>query len=291
MERPLPPSLPTPGNTMWNKNLNKYPSAGLYCDKTCRGIFYAQFITYIKSEAFKGTGRELCDSEPEHKGLGRVSSLFFCRAGGRNGHGKFLVFFLHGWSRLLSGAFGQKCKHNKGWAHALPLFCIFTVLAGFSMGFVLSVITVQKGLMGLPVFLMTVMPQCLCYLPVFGILLFWGVQKGRRFRIPAFLLLLLLTAAGSALEAWVNPAFLKFVLSWEKNNRKIISPILPYLANNSPLWPTSCIYYVKWPENTLKVGKMCLILSKIVYIMVEWSLILRRFLNRTVRGYANGSWD
>lgn len=98
-------------------------------------------------------------------------------------------------------------------AYALPLFCIFTVLAGFSMGFVLSVITVQKGLMGLPVFLMTVMPQCLCYLPVFGILLFWGVQKGRRFRIPAFLLLLLLTAAGSALEAWVNPAFLKFVLS------------------------------------------------------------------------------
>jgi stage II sporulation protein M len=97
-------------------------------------------------------------------------------------------------------------------AYALPLFCIFTVGAGFSMGFVLSVITVQKGLMGLPVFFMTVMPQCLCYLPVFGILLFWGIQKGRRFRIPAFILLLLLTAAGSVLEAWINPIFLKSIL-------------------------------------------------------------------------------
>ncbi|WP_394523163.1 stage II sporulation protein M [Lacrimispora sp. JR3] len=97
-------------------------------------------------------------------------------------------------------------------AYALPLFGIFTAGAGFSMGFVVSVITVQKGLMGLPVFLMTVMPQCLCYLPVFSILLFWGVQKERRFRIPGFLLLLLLTSAGSALEAWINPIFLKYVL-------------------------------------------------------------------------------
>ncbi|WP_026892850.1 stage II sporulation protein M [Lacrimispora aerotolerans] len=97
-------------------------------------------------------------------------------------------------------------------AYALPLFCTFMGLAGFSMGFVLSVITVQKGLMGLPIFFMTIMPQSLCYLPVFGILLFWGIQKERRFRIPALILLLLLTAAGSAFEAWINPFFLKFVL-------------------------------------------------------------------------------
>lgn len=97
-------------------------------------------------------------------------------------------------------------------AYALPLFCTFMGLAGFSMGFVLSVITVQKGLMGLPIFFMTIMPQSLCYLPVFGILLFWGIQKERRFRIPALILLLLLTAAGSAFEAWINPLFLKFVL-------------------------------------------------------------------------------
>lgn len=96
--------------------------------------------------------------------------------------------------------------------YAVPLFCLLTAGIGFSMGFVLSVITVQKGLMGLPVFFMTVMPQALCYLPLWGILLLWAMQKGRRFRIPAFLLILVLAAAGSACEAWFNPVFLKLVL-------------------------------------------------------------------------------
>ncbi|MFT4106078.1 MAG: stage II sporulation protein M [Lacrimispora sp.] len=92
------------------------------------------------------------------------------------------------------------------------LFCLLTAGMGFSMGFILSVITIQKGLMGLPVFLMSMMPQGLLYIPLWGILLFWGMQKERRFRIPAFLLLLALAALGSACEAWLNPVFLKFVL-------------------------------------------------------------------------------
>lgn len=98
-------------------------------------------------------------------------------------------------------------------AYAVPLFCLFTAGIGFSMGAVLSVITVQKGLMGLPVFLMTVMPQAICYIPLWCILLLWGMEKGRRFRIPAFLLLLFLSAAGSACEAWINPFFLKLLIS------------------------------------------------------------------------------
>ncbi|MDR1547696.1 MAG: stage II sporulation protein M [Hungatella sp.] len=97
-------------------------------------------------------------------------------------------------------------------AYALPLYCLLTAGIGFSMGFVLSVITVQKGLMGLPVFLMTVTPQGLCYIPLWCILLLWAMQNGRRFRIPAFLLLLFLAALGSACEAWINPIFLKMVL-------------------------------------------------------------------------------
>jgi stage II sporulation protein M len=97
-------------------------------------------------------------------------------------------------------------------AYALPLYCLLTAGIGFSMGFILSVITVQKGLMGLPVFLMTVMPQGFCYLPLWSILLWWGMQRGRRFKIPAFLLLLFLSALGSACEAWISPFFLKMVL-------------------------------------------------------------------------------
>lgn len=97
-------------------------------------------------------------------------------------------------------------------AYAVPMYCLLTAGIGFSMGFVLSIITVQKGLMGLPVFLMSVMPQGICYLLLWSILLLWGLQNGRRFRIPAFLLLFFLAALGSACEAWINPFFLKMVL-------------------------------------------------------------------------------
>ncbi len=61
-------------------------------------------------------------------------------------------------------------------AYAVPMYCLLTAGIGFSMGFVLSVITVQKGLMGLPVFLMTVMPQGVCYLS-FGASFFCGECK------------------------------------------------------------------------------------------------------------------
>lgn len=91
------------------------------------------------------------------------------------------------------------------------LFSLFAFLLGFTTGFVLSVITAGKGLMGLPVFLMTLLPQIFCYLPVCLILLFWGMQRSRRGRIPIFLLILVLTVAGSGLEVWANPVFLKIV--------------------------------------------------------------------------------
>ncbi|WP_124066874.1 stage II sporulation protein M [Clostridium sp. E02] len=96
-------------------------------------------------------------------------------------------------------------------AYAVPLFCILTASIGFSMGFVLSLITVQKGLMGLPVFILTVFPQCLCYLPALVLLLFWGTQKEKRFPVLPFFILVVLTVAGSMAEAWMNPYFLKIV--------------------------------------------------------------------------------
>lgn len=97
-------------------------------------------------------------------------------------------------------------------AYAAVLYCFMTAGLGFSMGFVMSVITVQKGLMGLPFFFMTVMPQWLCYLPLWILLLYWGVQKGKRFRVAVLFFILLLCIMGSALETWINPVFLKYVL-------------------------------------------------------------------------------
>ncbi|MDW2798185.1 stage II sporulation protein M [Clostridium boliviensis] len=97
-------------------------------------------------------------------------------------------------------------------AYAVILYCLLTAGLGFSMGFVMSVITVQKGLMGLPFFFMTVMPQWLCYLPLWVLILYWGVQKGKRFRSAALIFILLFSVAGSALETWINPIFVKYVL-------------------------------------------------------------------------------
>nr|WP_314462216.1 stage II sporulation protein M [uncultured Clostridium sp.] len=97
-------------------------------------------------------------------------------------------------------------------AYAVFLYCLLTAGLGFSMGFVMSVITVQKGLMGLPFFFMTVMPQWLCYLPLWILLLYWGVQKGKRFRAAVLFFILLLSVLGSASETWINPVFLKYVL-------------------------------------------------------------------------------
>lgn len=96
--------------------------------------------------------------------------------------------------------------------YAVPLFFLLTAGVGYSMGFILSVITVEKGLLGLPVFFMTIFPQSLFYLPIGLILFLWGEDKERRFRIPAFIMLLLLVVIGSALEAWINPLFLKIIL-------------------------------------------------------------------------------
>lgn len=97
-------------------------------------------------------------------------------------------------------------------AYAFPIFCLASAALGLSAGLLLSVITVQKGIFGLPFFLMTLFPQILCYLPLGAILLLWVTDKQRRLSIPALFILALLAALGSACEAWLNPLFLGLVL-------------------------------------------------------------------------------
>lgn len=96
--------------------------------------------------------------------------------------------------------------------YAFPCFCFISGALGLSMGMALSILTGQKGLMGLPVFFMTLMPQALCYLPVWAIFLYSVKRQGKRFKLPALLLLFALAALGSACEVWLNPWFLGMVL-------------------------------------------------------------------------------
>lgn len=93
-------------------------------------------------------------------------------------------------------------------AYAVPCFCVLSAGFGLSVGVVLSVMTGQKGILGLPFFLASVMPQAFLYVPVWCLLLMWGIRRNGRLRIPALLLVLAFVAAGSACEVWLNPFFM-----------------------------------------------------------------------------------
>ena len=59
---------------------------------------------------------------------------------------------------------------------------------------------------GLPVFVATLFPQVVFYIPVFWLLLSWALAKERRIRTAGFLILLLVlgmgTGAGSVAKSW-----------------------------------------------------------------------------------------
>lgn len=93
-------------------------------------------------------------------------------------------------------------------AYAVPCFCVLSAGFGLSVGVVLSVMTGQKGILGLPFFLASVTPQAFFYVPVWCLLLMWGIRRNGRLRIPALLLVLAFAAAGSACEVWLNPIFM-----------------------------------------------------------------------------------
>lgn len=95
--------------------------------------------------------------------------------------------------------------------YAVPCFCLLSAGFGLSAGVILSVMTGQKGLMGLPFFLVTMMPQALIYIPVWCMLLLWGIRRNGRLRLLALVLILALVAVGSACEVWLNPLFLELI--------------------------------------------------------------------------------
>lgn len=84
-------------------------------------------------------------------------------------------------------------------------FYSLAALVGGSIGVVLSVITVQKGLMGLIFYLGTILPHGLFYIPIWLILASWAGEDKHPVRIPAILLLTVLLVMGTAGEAWLSP--------------------------------------------------------------------------------------
>lgn len=86
--------------------------------------------------------------------------------------------------------------------------CLGAAALGFSMAAVLSALTMQAGFLALPLFILSLFPQWLFYIPVLLVLFRWGSSKEKRTHGAAFLILLVITAAGALAESLLNPAWM-----------------------------------------------------------------------------------
>ena len=88
---------------------------------------------------------------------------------------------------------------------AVPGFCLAAVYAGFRWHFLYPSMTVQAGLMGVFLFLLSVFPQMIFYLPVLAVLYIWAMAPGNKIHGGGFAVLLILTAKRGRSELWLNP--------------------------------------------------------------------------------------
>lgn len=96
-------------------------------------------------------------------------------------------------------------------AFAVPGFLAVAAFGGFSMSSVISLMTVQNGLLGLPVYLLSVFPQALFYVPVICVLFLWGLKPDKSAHPAGFAVLLLTAFLGSLAETCLNPYCMHFL--------------------------------------------------------------------------------
>lgn len=110
-------------------------------------------------------------------------------------------------------------------AFAAPLFCLFGCLGGFASAVILSVLTFQNGVWGLPVYLISWLPHGILYILVWKVLIsaamdshtvnsygrVRGLVRNQRFGAAQWLFLGLLVFGGSCLEAYAGPYMFYFV--------------------------------------------------------------------------------
>lgn len=94
---------------------------------------------------------------------------------------------------------------------SLPVLCLASSAAGFSMAAILSALTAETGVRALPLFLLAFFPQWIFYAPVAAVLFRWGLKEEKKVRAAAGLILLALLAAGAVSEVWLNPRWMLWV--------------------------------------------------------------------------------
>lgn len=94
-------------------------------------------------------------------------------------------------------------------AFSVPALFLTAAYGGFSIAALLSLTTVQAGLLGLPLFLATVLPQAFFYLPAAAILFLWGFEPFKKTHLAGFLVLSAVIALGAFAECFLNPILLR----------------------------------------------------------------------------------
>ncbi len=89
-------------------------------------------------------------------------------------------------------------------------FAAAAFAAGAVCGLSVSALTLKRGVWGLPVFLLSAMPQWLMYLPVWSFMALRAEEGLDRLRLRDWLLLAVFAAAGTFLEAYGNPLLMHF---------------------------------------------------------------------------------
>lgn len=138
-------------------------------------------------------------------GFAGLGSLFLELAG-KNGSGdRSELLFLVARQRIGSTAV-MLLLSLTAWSGAWFYFLAF--YAGLADSVILSVITSQKGLLGLPYYLATLFPHYLFYLVIWMILAAWAAKNGHRVRAGAILGIGVLLMAGIIAEVVLNPVIL-----------------------------------------------------------------------------------
>ena len=111
---------------------------------------------------------------------------------------------------FLSALKRRTFETGAGWLAGLTvcsqmLFGFLTFYAGMSIAVVLSVLTVQKGILGMAAFACAVLPQGIIYVLVWYVLSRWSGQQQKKLHILPGLLLMVMAGAGAWLEAFVSP--------------------------------------------------------------------------------------
>ena len=82
---------------------------------------------------------------------------------------------------------------------------------GFSAAVLICPLTMENGVFGLWKYLLLIFPQCLIYIPVIYVILWWMPAAGKRITWPALAVLIPVIFLGAAAESLINPWFLTFL--------------------------------------------------------------------------------